>query len=49
MLNSTGAYYKASIKTQIKHKNNINALKQNTKQTKTIIITTLLLLMVKVI
>jgi predicted Holliday junction resolvase-like endonuclease len=33
-LNSSNAYYKASTKTQIKHKNSTNTQKQNTKQTK---------------
>jgi hypothetical protein len=33
-LNSTNAYFKPCTKTQIKHKNSTNPLKQNTKQTK---------------
>jgi hypothetical protein len=33
-LNNTRAYYKASTKTQILHKNCTNTQKQNTKQTK---------------
>jgi hypothetical protein len=32
-LNSTSAYYKASTKTKIQHKNSTNTQKQNTKQT----------------
>ena len=31
-LNSSNAYYKASTKTKIKHKNSTNTQKQNTKQ-----------------
>ena len=33
-LNSTSAYYKASTKTQVKHKNSKNTRKQKTKQIK---------------
>jgi len=33
-LNSTSAYYKASTKTQVKHKNITSIQKQKTKQTK---------------
>ena len=33
-LNSTSAYYKANIKTQIQHKNGTNTQKQSTKPTK---------------
>jgi hypothetical protein len=33
-LNSRSVYYKASTKTQIKHKNNTDTQKENTKQTK---------------